>query len=124
MTTRRSFLRGLFAAPFVAKAEWLMPVKVAPLPYLAGDLVRWRPGIIAPDDLPIMLCAEPVVRVGPDYVIVAPGFGHRHEYKVAGHLVDLFHGLPGNRVNNPSVQHRLIREPGRLGLSYPEDIRG
>lgn len=93
MTTRRSFLRGLFAAPFIAKAEWLMPVKVAPLPYMPGDLIDFGVGMWQ--------------EIGW-YAVCEP----------------LFHGLPGNRVDNPSMQHRLIRAPGRLGLSYPEDIRG
>lgn len=120
MTTRRSFLGGLLAAPFVAKAEWLMPVRSLPLPYLAGDLVQWRPGTIVTDHHSIMLCAEPVRRVGRDYVVVAPGFGNRPEYKVPAHLIDLFHGLPGNRVDNPSMRHKLFR-PAGLGLHYPED---
>lgn len=117
---RRSFLRGLLSAPFVAKSEWLMPVKPLPLPYMAGDLIRWRPGIIAPNDCALMLCAEPVIRVERDGVVVAPGFGPRREHKIAGHLIDLFHGLPGNRVDNPSARHRLVQ--GRFGLVYPEDI--
>ena len=121
-SSRRSFLRGLLAAPFVAKAEWLMPVRALPIPYLAGDLIRWRPGVIAPDTMSIMLCAEPVIRVERDCVVVAPGFGSgKREHKVAGHLIDLFHGLPGNRVNNPSMRNRLVR--GQFGgLAYPEDI--
>jgi len=122
VSTRRSFLRGLLAAPFIAKAEWLMPVRPLPLAYLSGDLICWRQGVIAPDHLPIMLCAEPVHRVGRDYVVVSPGFGvNRSEYKVHASLIDLFHGLPGNRVNNPSAKHRLV--PGRYGgLAYPEDL--
>jgi hypothetical protein len=120
--SRRFFLRGMIAAPFVVKAEWLMPVKPQPIPYLAGDLIRWRSGVIAPDTCSLMLCAEPVVRVERDGVVVAPGFGSgRREHKVAAHLIDLFHGLPGNRVNNPSVRHRLV--PGLYGgLAYPEDL--
>ncbi len=117
---RRSFLRGLFAAPFIVRAEWLMPVKVLPAAFMPGDLVRWRDGVIT--DLPIMLCAEPVWRVGRDYVVVKPGFGDRPEWKVPASMIDLFHGLPGNRVNNPSMKHRLVTKPGRLGLAYPEDL--
>lgn len=120
MLNRRSLLRGLLSAPFVARAEWLMPIKVLPLPFLAGDLVRWKAGVIT--DLPIMLCAEPVVRVEGQHVVVSPGFGHRREWRVPGSMVDLFHGLPCNRVNNPSMRHRLVRSADGWGLSYPGDV--
>lgn len=37
--------------------------------------------------------------------------------------VKLFEGLPGNRVDNPSMRHRLTRDRGTIGLRYPEDPR-
>lgn len=120
---RRYFLRGLFVAPFVARAEWLMPVKPLPTHYMVGDLIRWRPGVVLPNTMGLSLCAEPVCRVGRDFVVVSPGFGSdRPEYKVPAHMIDLFHGLPGNRVNNPSARSRLMQKPGSFALCYPEDL--
>lgn len=121
--SRRSFLRSLLAAPFVVHADALMPVRPLPVAFLPGDLIRWRPGLIVPNEYSIMLCAEPVRRVGRDYVVVSPGFGSNvPEYKVPGHMVDLFHGLPCNRVDNPSARHRLVRNQEGYGLSYPGDV--
>lgn len=123
MTTRRSFLRGLFAAPFIAKAEWLMPIKVAPLPYLPGDLINFGSGMS--QEIGWFAVCEPLRRVEGRHLIFSRyQFGDRtEEVKVPAKFATLFHGLPGNRVNNPSMQHRLTKLPGTFGLAYPEDIR-
>lgn len=120
--SRRAFLRGLFAAPFVAKAEWLMPVKPLPLLYLPGDLINFKGGMW--QDIGWWAVCEPLLRVdGQNLVFRKYQHGDRtSEIKVPARYAELFHGLPGNRVNNPSMHHRLIRNPMTLGLAYPEDL--
>lgn len=116
---RRNFLRGLIAAPFVVRAEWLMPIKPLPLPYLPGDLVNFKSGMYRATG--IYAVCEPVRRVEGNFIVTS-GCGGNGEIRVAAEWVELFHGLPGNRVNNPSMRHRLTRNPDGLGLAYPEDI--
>jgi hypothetical protein len=118
--SRRSFLRSLLAAPFVVNAEWIMPVRVAPLPFLRGDLVDFKIGMYRATGL-YAVC-EPVLRVERAHVVTTACGGQNGEMRVPAQFVELFHGLPGNRVDNPSMAHRLIRRPG-LGLAYPEDLQ-
>ncbi len=117
--SRRSFLLGLLAAPFIVNSEWLMPIKPLPLPYLPGDLVNFKIGMYRATGL-YAVC-EPVIRVERSHVITR-GCGGHGQMRVPAEYVELFHGLPGNRVDNPSMAHRLIRRPGRLGLAYAEDL--
>lgn len=120
--TRRAFLVSLLAAPFVAKAELLMPVRALVLePLMAGDHVAFhrdtwrRHGIYA-------IC-EIVKRVEGEFVVTtAPSARPNEELRVPRTAVSLSHGLPANRVNNPSMRHRLVQVPGRIGLIYPEDV--
>lgn len=122
--SRRSFLRGLvgiIAAPAIVRAELIMPVRPLPLPYLPGDLVNFKVGLYRATG--IYAVCEPVRRVERSHIVFVQGYGQlRREVRVPAEFVELFHGLPGNRVDNPSMRHRLVRQPGRLGLSYPEDI--
>jgi hypothetical protein len=65
---------------------------------------------------------EPLRRVEGQYLIFRKHqFGEDSEVRIHERHCNLFHGLPGNRVNNPSMRHRLVREPGCIGLRYPED---
>lgn len=116
---RRSFLRGLLAAPFVVHAEWIMPVRAAPLSYLPGDLVNFKNGLY--QETGLWAVCESVRRVERAHVITT-GCGGHGEMRVPAKFVELFHGLPRNRVDNPSMQHRLMRDPEYLGLAYPEDL--
>lgn len=118
-TTRRRFLSGLLAAPYVARLGVLMPVTSLVL-FERGDLVssaseafRGPHGFIG---------ARVVLGVrGSRLLVHNNSFGGRQVDEIPARAATLFHGLPGNRVNNPSMRHRLIRYPGRLGLAYPED---
>ena len=60
--------------------------------------------------------------VGDTVFIDGGGYGrYSGEVAIPAHWLRLFEGLPGNRVNTPSMRHRLIRVPGTLALRYPED---
>lgn len=139
MTSRRGFLLGLttaFAAPAIVRAESLMKLWVPPAPklivlddpwrtYLPGDLCNFVRGAV-PREQQTMLSIGAVVVVsdngGPTVTVLDHGFpGKPVEYPRFG--LELFHGLKGNRVNNPSMKDRLIRRQGHFGLAYPEDLR-
>src|SRR5690606_25011638 len=109
------------AAPFVAQYGWLMPVKAGPLPYLPGDLINLKSGTWKATGW-YAIC-EPLRRVEGQYLVFAKHHYNPENEEVRIHTrhCELFHGLPGNRVNNPSQRHRLIREPGRIGYRYPGD---
>lgn len=121
--TRRSLLKGLVAAPAVIQYGHLMPVHALPLPYMPGDLINFEAGTWKATGW--YAITEPLRRIEGQYLVF-----RKHQFsqtdeevRIPARLCSLFHGLPGNRVNNPSMRHRLIREPGRLGLRYPEDTR-
>lgn len=123
--TRRAFLGSLLAAPFIARADLLMPVRsiVPALPaFLRGDQVDTLPGAWK-------ACGASfggiVVRTEGSDVIVVGGtyYGDdRDRRRIPRQWVRLCEGLPGNRVNNPSMRHRLVRRPGAVALAYPEDM--
>jgi hypothetical protein len=116
--SRRFVLQGLFAAPAVIQYGHLMPVRAEPLPYLPGDLIEFSRDIWRETGWAAV--AEPLRRIeGKTLVFGRAAWGD--EIRVPVRLCSLSHGLPGNRVNNPSMRHRLIRTPGTLGLRYPED---
>lgn len=119
-TTRRAFLKGLLAAPAVVQFGHLMPLSFDPLPYLPGDLISFAIGTWRATDW-YAIC-EPLLRVeGRHLIFREHQYGEYSEVRIPARLCSLSHGLPGNRVNNPSMRHRLIRQPGRIGLGYPED---
>lgn len=121
--TRRLFLKGALAAPFVAQYGWLMPVKAEPLPYLPGDLINFKLGTWKATGW-YAIC-EPLRRIEGRYLVFAEHHYNpeNREVRIHSQHCELFHGLPGNRVNNPSQRHRLIRDPGQIGYRYPEDLR-
>jgi hypothetical protein len=120
---RREFLKGLLVAPAA-----IIPVKSgAAKPhhrFQAGDQVGYRNACPANRDR--NFCGGRIVsHVSEDNhtVYVRNGYYGRHsatEPFDASEL-KLHEGLPGNRVNNPSMRHCLIETPGHLGLRYPED---
>ncbi len=119
--TRRSVLKGLLAAPAVIQYGHLMPVEALPLSFLPGDLIDFKPGLWRATGW-YAIC-EPVRRIEGQYLIFARSHynPNNEEVRIHSRHCDLFHGLPGNRVNNPSMRHRLVRNPGQLGFRYPED---
>lgn len=120
--TRRDFLKGLLAAPAVVQFGHLMPVSAGPLPYLPGDLINFETGTWRATGW-YAVC-EPLIRVdGRHLIFRRRHYGEYSEVRIPARHCSLFHGLPGNRVNNPSMRHKLVREPGRIGLVYPEDRR-
>jgi len=116
--TRRGFLSGFIAAPFVAKAEFLMPVRqLFVSPMMVGDLVNidrrlWR-------EMGISAYTGPIRAIIGDRAVISQSCGRTAT--VPFRYLSLFEGLRGNRVDNPSMRHKLIREPGKIGLAYPED---
>lgn len=119
--SRRFVLKGLIAAPAFVQYGHLMPVQALALPYLPGDLIEFHRGMWRENGWSAI--CEPVRRVeGQHLVFRRYAYSEPdNEIRIHARYCSLFHGLPGNRVNNPSMQHRLIREPGRIGLRYPED---
>ena len=109
MLTRRGFIIGALAAPFVARLGLLMPVREAQYGFMRGDLAH---GSFAG--------ARVVDRVeGRKVFLWNNAYGsHRLSEPFQASKVELFHGLPGNRVNNPSMQHRLVRAPNEIGFRY------
>lgn len=117
---RRSFLRSLFVAPAIVRIGALMPV-VAPMPsFMRGDLVNFGPGMW--QAIGWHMVCEPVRRVERDALVFRRyQYGHdASEVRVPLKFCDLFHGLPGNRVDNPSMRHKLIRHHG-FALRYADD---
>lgn len=118
--SRRFVLKGLIAAPAVVQYGALMPVAAEPLHYFPGDLIdfscdTWR-------STGWSAVCEPLVRIeGKHLIFREHQYGEYSEVRIPARLCSLFEGLPGNRVNNPSMRHRLIRTPGQIGLRYPED---
>ena len=121
LINRRGLLKGLIAAPAVIQYGHLMPVKAAPLPYLPGDLINFAVGTWRATGW-YAIC-EPLRRVEGQHLIFAAHHynPNNEEVRIPARFCSLFHGLPGNRVNNPSMRHKLIREPDHIGLRYPED---
>lgn len=118
--TRRTLVKALAAAPAVIQYGHLMPVQALPLPFLPGDLINFDAGTWRATGWSAR--CEPLIRVeGRHLVFRRYQYGGDNEIRVHERHCSLFHGLPGNRVNNPSMRHRLIQEPGRIGLRYPED---
>lgn len=118
--TRRDFIKGVLAAPAVVQFGHLMPLALEPPPYMPGDLINFERGIWRATGW-FAVC-EPLRRIeGRHLVFREHQYGEYSEVRIHARHCTLFHGLPGNRVNNPSMRHRLIREPGRIGLRYPED---
>lgn len=125
-TTRRFFLKGLLAVPFIARLGATMPVKpviILPPKFMRGDLVNThRSAFRSPYGF---IGSRMLERVEGETAFVwnnCYGAGRAVE-AVPVAALDLFHGLPGNRVNNPSMRNRLIRDASGFGLSYPEDLR-
>lgn len=114
---RRRFLQGLLtfpalAAPTIAKAN---PT------FQAGDHVNYSGPVPSPKSF---TGGKIVSHIGVDGTVFCngQGFGHRLDFSPYHPAeLKLFEGLPGNRVDNPSMRHRLIATPGRIGLRYPED---
>lgn len=123
--TRRSFLAGLFAAPAIVRASVIMPVQtiIIPPPFMVGDTIDVRPG--AWKALGVYVLTGRVRRLEGDNVIIGNGYYGTHfgEVAIPHSWVKLDEGLPGNRRNNPSMRHRLIRNERSWGLMYPEDLR-
>ena len=124
-TTRRSFLTGILAAPFILRTGLAMPVRPNILttpPFLRGDLVDCRrPHVTKPGTF---IGARILDRVEGDTAwcwnnCYGPHLGME---AVPLREIVLFEGLPGNRVDNPSMRHKLFRPSGRIGLAYAEDI--
>jgi len=119
--SRRSLLKGLIATPAVVQYGHLMPVKAETLSYLPGDLINFESGTFKATGW-YAVC-EPLRRIDGQYLIFREHhYGEYSEVRIHARHCSLFHGLPGNRVNNPSVRHRLVSQPGRIGLAYPEDL--
>lgn len=120
--TRRAFLRSALAAPFVAKASLLMPVQATPLAYMPGDLIGFDIGMWKATGWSAR--CEPVRRIEGQYLVFKKyHFDPRNEeVRIHQKHCTLFEGLPGNRVDNPSMAHRLIRRQGHIGLAYREDL--
>ena len=111
--SRRAFListAALLSAPALVRASVLMPVKVAALDYLPGDHLSFEPGMYRATGF--FAVSGHVKRVEGQHVVLSH-FGD--EVRIHGSWTRLFHGLPGNRVDNPSQRHRLFRPPGRIG---------
>lgn len=121
MILRRDFLKALLAAPAVIQYGHLMPVQAMPLTYLPGDLINFERGTWKATGW-YAVC-EPLRRIEGQYLVFAEHHYNpeNREVRIHARHCSLFHGLPGNRVNNPSMRHRLIAAPGQLGLRYPED---
>lgn len=121
--TRRSFLAGLFAAPAIVRASVIMPVQAIILPpsLMVGDTIDVLPG--AWKALGVSVFTGRIKRLEGDNVIVWNGYyGSYHgDVAIPRSWVKLCEGLPGNRRNNPSMRHRLIRNERSWGLMYPED---
>lgn len=124
LVTRRSLLKAVIAAPAVIQYGHLMPVQALPLPYLPGDLIKFEIGTWKATGW--YAITEPLRRIDGQYLVFRKyQFSQTdEEARVPARLCSLFHGLPGNRVNNPSMRHKLIREPGQIGLRYAEDNEG
>ncbi|WP_376957701.1 hypothetical protein ABNQ39_11270 [Azospirillum sp. A26] len=124
MLTRRSFLAGLFAAPAIVRASVIMPVQtiIIPPPFMVGDTIDVRLG--AWKALGVYVLTGRVRRLEGDNVIIGNGYYGTDfgEVAIPRSWVKLDEGLPGNRINNPSMRHRLIRNERSSGLMYPEDI--
>lgn len=121
LSTRRDFLKGLIFAPAVVQYGHLMPVSAGPLPYLPGDLIDFDIGTWRATGW--YARCEPLIRVeGRKLVFRKHQYGEYSEVRIPAHHCSLFHGFAGNRVNNPSMRHRLIRRPNCIGLAYPEDL--
>lgn len=122
MITRRFLIKGLVATPAVIQYGHLMPVQALPLPYLPGDLINFDIGTWKATGWSAR--CEPVRRIEGQYLIFKRWkySAGNEEVRIHSRYCSLFHGLPGNRVNNPSMRHKLIRTPGQLGLHYPEDV--
>lgn len=121
-TSRRQFLKGLIAAPAVIQYGHLMPVQALPLSYMPGDLIDFDIGTWKATGWSAR--CEPLIRAEGRYLVFREHqYGAYSEVRIPERFCRLFHGLAGNRVNNPSMRHRLIHTPGQLGLSYPEDLR-
>lgn len=117
--TRRGLLRSALAAPFIVQFAGLMPVKAAALDYLPGDHLSFNSGMFR--ETGFYAVSGHVKRVEGQHVVISDYYSPAGERRIHGKWTRLFHGLPGNRVDNPSQRHRLIRAPGRLGLAYPGD---
>lgn len=118
--SRRSLVKALVAAPAVVQYGHLMPVQALPLPYMPGDLINFDIGTWKATGWSAR--CEPLIRVEGRHLIFRESqYGAYGEVRIPEWFCGLFHGLPGNRVDNPSMRHRLIREPGQIGLRYPED---
>lgn len=123
-TTRRNFLTGLLAAPFILRTGLAMPVRpnvFTTPPFLLGDLVDCRrPHVTKPGTF---IGARIFHSIDGDHALCwnnSYGPARALEAVQLRELV-LFEGLPGNRVGNPSMRHRLYRPSGSIGLSYPGD---
>ena len=113
---RRDFLKGFFASPAVVLPASAKATKPR---FQAGDLVNYAGPIPHPQSF---IGAKGVAYVHDGVVFLRP-HSYRDPYEAySSEHLKLFEGLPGNRVDNPSMRHRLIREAGRIGLRYPEDI--
>lgn len=121
-STRRDFLKGFLATPAVVQFGHIMPVSAGPLPYMPGDLIGFDVGTWRATGW-YAIC-EPLRRIEGRYLVFAerPYNPEKREVRIHARHCSLFHGLPGNRVNNPSMQDSLIRVPGQIGLSYREGL--
>jgi len=97
-----------------------MPVSAGPLSYMPGDLINFDVGTWRATGWSAI--CEPLRRIEGRYLVFAERhYNENREVRIHARHCSLFHGLPGNRVNNPSMRHKLLRTPGQLGLRYPED---
>lgn len=117
--TRRLFVGGLIASPLVVRLASIMPVKAAALDYLPGDHLSFNTGMYA--ETGFYAVSGHVRRVEGRHVIIHDPYSPGSERRIDGRWTRLFHGLPGNRVDNPSQRYRLTRNSEGLGLSYPGD---
>lgn len=117
---RRSFLIGVAASP----ALLLVPAFTAPeVRFLPGDLVNFKAGVVPREEQTMLpVGATQVVADNGGSTVTLRDHGCRGtcvEYPRYG--LELFEGLPGNRVRNPSTRHRLVRGDNWHGDAYPED---
>ena len=119
LVSRRVLIGGLIAAPFVVRSTGIMPVKAATLEYLPGDMLSFENGMYR--ETGFYAVSGHVRRVDGRHIIVADPHSPGGERRLHSRWTKLFHGLPENRVDNPSQRHRLFRPEGRIGLSYPGD---